>query len=250
MKTILTILLLLLTATAVLAEDVDLDAMSALAARYPLSLEIGTQGTDSYRFIYTNSQARLYVFIVEDGELRKDWETTDLGSKAVSVVVTDLNGDGVDKLIVATVRGRVLIYDMESYNLEWENLQLRYASIDYLTCANLDNDPQQEVVIIADNLLGIFDGLNKNIQWISDTKFAAKMMLIADVDDDPQLEIILNTGRVVDSRFYNIEFESDGPFGDRIQLFDVNGDGYLDVFGEFADFSIRVYDIWSQREMW
>jgi hypothetical protein len=76
------------------------------------------------------------------------------------------------------------------------------------------------------------------------------MIVVANVDDDPQLEIILNTGRVIDSRFFNIEFESDGSYGDRISLFDINNDGYPDVFGEFVDFSIRVYDIWAQRELW
>jgi len=96
----------------------------------------------------------------------------------------------------------------------------------------------------------IIDAINKNIQWVSDTGFKAKMIVVSNVDDDPQLEIILNTGRVIDSRFFNIEFESDGPYGDRITLFDINNDGYPDVFGEFADFSIRVYDIWAQRELW
>ena len=106
------------------------------------------------------------------------------------------------------------------------------------------------MLILADRILYIYDGFNRNIQWISDTKFEAQMFLIGNVDDDPQYEIILNTGRVLDTRFYNIEFEAGTRFGDRITLFDLNMDGYPDVFGENADFSIRVYDIWAQRELW
>jgi len=229
---------------------VDLGAMKLITERYPMAIQVGTPGAEGFRFVYTNSSARLHVYRVKGGKLVKDWETTDLGSRAVSMFVTDLYGDGHLKLVVATVRGRVLIYDFDSYNLEWENLQNRYTALDYMLPANLDADPQQEIIVIADNIMAFFDGLNKNIQWISDTKFSAKHVIVGNVDDDPQLEIILNTGRVVDSRFYTIEYEADQPFGDRISLFDVSGDGYPEVFGEFSDFSIKVYDIWARRELW
>jgi len=237
-------------ATAAHATEVNMDRLDVMTTKYQMCMQVGTPGTPSWRFIYTNLQARLFAYKVQDGRLVKDWEAVDLGSKAVSVFVDDIYGDGAPKLVLATVRGRLLIYDMDTYDLEYESLQLGFKVIDYMTHANLDSDPQDEVVLIADTKLYIFDALNKNIQWASDPGYKASMMLIANVDDDPQLEIILNTGRVVDSRFYNIEFESDGPYGDRISLFDLNGDGYPEVFGEFVDFSIRVYDIWAQRELW
>jgi len=229
---------------------VDLGAMKLITERYPMAVQVGTPGTEGFRFVYTNSAARLHVFRVKSGKLTKDWETTDLGSRAASMFVIDLYGDGVLKLVVGTIRGRVLVYDFDSYSLEWENLQNRYTALDYLCPANLDNDPQQEIIVIADKIMTIYDGLNKNIQWLSDTQYAAKHVIVGNVDDDPQLEIILNTGRVVDSRFYTIEFEADQPFGDRISLFDVTGDGYPEVFGEYSDFSIKVFDIWARRELW
>jgi hypothetical protein len=229
---------------------VDLGAMKLITERYPMAIQVGTPGTEGFRFVYTNSAARLHAYRVKNGKLTADWETTDLGSRAAAMFVTDLYGDGALKLVVGTIRGRVLIYDFDSYSLEWENLQNRYAALDYLCPANLDNDPQQEIIVVADKVMAIFDGLNKNIQWLSDTGYSAKQVIVGNVDDDPQLEIILNTGRVVDSRFYTIEFEADQPFGDRISLFDITGDGYPDVFGEYADFSIKVFDIWAGRELW
>lgn len=250
MKAILLATTFLVVAMAAVAQDLDVDAMSNLTSKYIMSIQVGTPGTPSHRFVYTNNRARLFVYKIEDGKLKKDWETVDLGSKAASMFVTDLYGDGTSKLVVATIRGRLLIYDFATYDLEWENLQDGYTSIDYMSHANLDDDPQEEIVIIADRLIYIFDGLNRNIQWVSDTEFQAKMFVIGNVDDDPQDEIILNTGRVIDTRFYNIEFEADGQFGERITLFDINMDGYPDVFGEFSDFSIRVYDVWAQRELW
>ena len=68
--------------------------------------------------------------------------------------------------------------------------------------------------------------------------------------DDDQLEIIMNTGVILDSRFYNVEFQSDEVFGDRIFLLDINDDGIPEIVGEFLDFNIRVFDVYSEREIW
>ena len=65
-----------------------------------------------------------------------------------------------------------------------------------------------------------------------------------------QLEIIMNTGVILDSRFYNVEFQSDEVFGDRIFLLDINDDGIPEIVGEFLDFNIRVFDVYSEREIW
>jgi hypothetical protein len=210
----------------------------------------GTPGTPSYRLLYTDQAGHLHVEKIEDGSLVSDWESTTLGSRATSMFVTDLYGDGKQKIVISTFAGRILIYDLATYQLDWENLQLRYNRIDFMAPAQLDNDPQQEVVILADDRLYIFDGYNRNIQWSSTTTLPATFLAIGNVDDDPQPEIVLNSGKIVDGRFFNIQFQTDKPFGDRIELLDITGDGYNDVVGEFPDRSIRVFDVWRTREVW
>jgi hypothetical protein len=224
--------------------------ITRVVGRFYLMQSYGTPGQKDFRFIYTDQSAHLHVERMEDGALVTDWESPALGSRATSMFVTDLYGDGKQKIVVSTIGGRVLIYDLASYQLEWENLQLRYVRIDFMAPANLDNDPQQEVVIIADDRLHIFDGYNRNIQWSSTTTMVASFLVIGNVDDDPQHEIVLNTGKVVDGRFYNIQFQTEKAFGDRIELLDITGDGYNDVVGEFSDRSLRVFDVWRTREVW
>lgn len=224
--------------------------IARVSSRFYLVQTSGTFGKPDYRFIYTDQAGHLHVERVEDGAMVSDWESPALGSRATSLFVTDLYGDGKKKMVVSTIGGRVLIYDLASYQLEWENLQLRYVRIDFMAPANLDTDPQQEVVILADDRLYIFDGYNRNIQWSSTITLVANFLAIGNVDDDPQLEIVLNTGKIVDGRFYNIQFQTDKPFGDRIELLDVTGDGYNDVVGEFSDRSLRVFDVWRTREVW
>jgi len=244
--------LLVAVANVVVARDDAIDPvkLTRVADRFYMSMTTGTPGKADFRFIYTDQAGHLHVSRVEDGALTVDWESTTLGSRATSVFVTDLYGDGKQKLVVSTIGGRVLIYDLATYALEWENLQLRYNRIDYMLPANLDGDPQQEVVILADDHMYIFDGYNRNVQWSSTINLVATFMAIGNVDDDPQLEIVLNTGKIVDGRFYNIQFQTDKAFGDRIELIDVTGDGYNDVMGEFSDRSLRVFDVWRTREVW
>lgn len=231
-------------------DDINPADIARVSGHFYLMQTTGTPGTPSYRMLYCDQQGHLHVEKIEDGALVADWESTTLGSRATSLFVTDLYGDGKLKIVVSTIAGRVLIYDLATYQLDWENLQLRYSRIDFMRPAQLDNDPQQEVVILADDRLYIFDGYNRNIQWSSTTAMVATFLVIGNIDDDPQPEIVLNSGKIVDGRFYNIQFQTDKAFGDRIDLLDVTGDGYPDVVGEFSDRSIKVFDVWRTREVW
>jgi hypothetical protein len=237
-------------ASSVLGATATPTDLARVAGKYFMTLTTGTPGTDSFRFIYADQAGHLHVLRSDGGTLKHDWESTTLGSRASAIFVIDLYADGKEKLVVGTIGGRVLIYDLASYELEWENLQIRYTRIDHMAPAQLDGDAQQEVVILADDKLFIFDGYNRNIQFSSTAPVVASFMVIGNVDDDPQPEIVLNTGKIVDGRFYNIQFQTDKAFGDRIELIDITGDGYADVLGEFSDRTLRVFDVWRTREVW
>ena len=230
--------------------ETDIGAFSRIADRFVLTVEVGTPGQDDYRFIYSDRSGHIHVYAMDGKQLKMTWEVTTLGSRATAIIVTDLYGDGKLKLVVSSIAGRVLIYDLATYELDWENQQLRYVRIDHMAAAQLDGDRQQEVVILADDKLYIFDGYNRNVQWSSTTNMIANFVVVGNVDDDPQQEIVLNSGIIVDSRFFNIQFQTDQIFGDRLALADLTGDGFPEVIGEFADRSLRVFDVWRGREVW
>jgi hypothetical protein len=236
--------------TVAYAKDIDPAALSRLAGKFFMTMTTGAPGSENFRFIYTDQAGHVHVLRIDKGALRQDWESTTLGSRATSMFVCDLYADGKQKLVISTLGGRILIYDFATYELEWENIQLRYTRIDFMAPANLDSDPQQEIVILADDRVYIFDGYNRNIQWSSTTAMVATYFVIGNLDDDPQMEIVLNTGKIIDARFYNIQFQTDKAFGDRIDLIDITGDGYADVVGEFPDRTMRVFDVWRTREVW
>jgi outer membrane protein assembly factor BamB len=236
--------------SAAFAADVDLAKLDEITKRFPFAIELGAPGAKDHRFIYADYRTHIHVYREKDGALDLDWESTNLGSRVTSMFVADLYADGKDKLVVSTAAGRILIYDLDDYDLVWENLQDRFERVQYMVAGNLDADAQGELVFIANGVLYIYDSLNKNIEWQSQTTFDARQILIANVDDDEQMEIILNTGVILDSRFYTIELQADSAFGDRISLFDLNGDGTPEIIGEYGDFNLKVFDIYAEREIW
>jgi hypothetical protein len=236
-------------ASRAVTTETDWQSFSRTMGRFYLTAELGTPGADDYQFFYADKSAHVHVYGMTDGALQKQWEVTTLGSRATSLIVADLYGDGKQKLALTSINGRLLIYDVKSFQLEWENLQQRFSRVDYAAVANLDNDRQLEVIVLADDMMFIFDSYNRTIQWNSTTKVFGKYLAVGNVDDDPQPEIVVNNGQIFDGRFYNIQLQTD-PFGDKIALTDMTGDGYADVVGEFPDHTIRIFDVWRAREVW
>ncbi|UCG51367.1 MAG: hypothetical protein JSW58_14435 [Candidatus Latescibacterota bacterium] len=223
---------------------------AAKAFRYFIMLEPAPDG--SPRYLYSDIGRHIHAYVVRSGRSELEWETT-LGSAVTSLFVTDVDADGNSDLMVSTARGRIIVYDANTYDKLRENFLEPFESITCMASANIDRDPQEEVIFIAEDHLNIYDGSNVTLEWRSQERFEASELIVANVDDDPQLEIILNTGAVVDSRFYNLESSSlkeGGTFGRRLRLLDMNGDGHPEVIGETPDFALKVYDIYAQRAIW
>jgi len=224
--------------------------LAAFATRFPFAVIIPGEGEGKERFMYADVLQHVHVYRIEKGKLVLEWESTNLASRVTALFAQDLYGDGDKEIVVATEAGRILIYDGQEYELLWENLQDPFEKIECMCAANIDSDPQAELVFIANSHLYIYDSMNKNLEWQSQKELHAQEIIVANVDDDEQGEIILNTGTILDSRFYNIEFETEKPFGERISLIDINGDGIPEIFGENCNFSLRIYDVYAEREIW
>lgn len=233
-----------------LSRGFNLEQLKGLSGQYPFAVLVNADDASNMKFLYADLQQHVHIYHSNNGKLALDWETTNLASRVVALFVSDLYGDGGREFVIATEAGRILIYDLESYDLIWENLQDPFAKIECLAAANIDSDAQAELIFVADGILRIYDSANHAMEWESQRSFGAQQIIIANVDDDEQAEIILNTGAIIDSRFYNTEFELEKSFGERIHLFDINGDGIPEIFGEFSNFSLRIYDIYAEREIW
>ncbi|MFO7914142.1 MAG: hypothetical protein R6U43_00420 [Candidatus Krumholzibacteriales bacterium] len=249
---ILAVLLILTAVIAVDARSQELDPfrIKQMFEPFPNVQVVPLDNGNAWGMMYADVYGKIYLKRATENGWKREWELTSLGSKIKRFFVLDLDGNGIIEIVVATTGGKILIYEMESYSNVWENVEMDFKEITAIEIANVDDDPQYEFIVLADNTITIIDGLNKNQQWISGREFKADEMLVDNVDEDEQKEIVLNTGIVIDSKFYNVELEWHKAFGERIIAYDINNDGIKDIIGEFSDYSIRVFDVKARREVW
>ncbi len=218
--------------------------------RFPLARVVPLDNGKAWGLMYADTHGNLHLNRATTEGWKQEWQLTSLNSKIRRFFYTDIEDDGVYEIIVATMNGRILIYSAADYSNLWENLEDDFTSIEAFDVRNIDNDVQLEFIFLADEILYIYDGVNQSMQWRSDRKFEASELIVENVDDDDQLEIILNTGVVIDTKFMTVEVEWDRPFGKRITVFDMNNDGFQEVIGEFSDYSLRIFDVYTRREVW
>lgn len=234
------------------AADMQLDpyTMQDVFCRFPFAKVIPLDEGNAWGVIYADTYGKIHLLRATEKGWKLEWELTDLSSKIRRFFLSDVDGDGSYDIIIFTYSGRILFYSTVDYHLEWEDLEDNFSSIEAAAVANVDSDKQPELVVLADKHIYIIDGKDHSRQWTSEREFEASEIVVDNVDRDDQVEIILNTGIIIDSRFLNVEFEWRKPFGDRLIVFDMNNDGYPEIIGEFADYSLRIFDVYAQREVW
>ncbi len=218
--------------------------------RFPFARVVPLDNGDAWGLIYVDVYGKIYLKRATNRGWKREFEITNLGAKVKQYNILDVEQDGVLDLVIATMAGGILIYRLDDYTNTWENIEDDFTSIEAFAIEDVDRDPQMEFIVLANGTLYIIDSIDKSRQWISERKFTATELIVANVDKDEQKEIILNTGIVIDSKFYVIDLEWDKPFGERISTFDINNDGIPEVIGEFSDYSLRIFDVYSQREVW
>ena len=218
--------------------------------RFPFAKVIPLDNGNAWGLIYVDVYGKVYLKRATNRGWKREFEIQNLPSKVKKYQVLDIDLDGVLELLIATMSGGLLIYSLDDYTNTWENIEDNFKSIEAFDAVNIDRDPQVEFIVLAEGTLYIIDSIDKSRQWISERKFTATELIVANVDNDEQKEIILNTGIVIDSKFYQIDLEWDKPFGERISTFDINNDGFPEIIGEFSDYSLRIFDVYAQREVW
>jgi len=192
------------------------DRMDHLTKFEPLQGETGMYLALGERF----GTVMVFKYTPQGGE--RVWKSNQLGGVPEELLVADTDGDGLDDaLICRTTTAQIYVWSLEDYRLLWESLSGEFEAITCFTTANLDDDPATEIAMIANGKVIYVDGVNFTRDFTSLNDYQATMIRCGDVDGDGSVEIVLNSGKVIDSRSGDVEWEEE-PFMERIELLDID----------------------------
>ena len=201
------------------------------------------------RIVLGDANGVVHVYESRGNGYEETWLSRYMEGSITGISVVDVNADSLTEIVVFTDQGRIHYLDTAAYNTIWSNTPGEYKQLSAPLVANVDDDPQPELIFCADGRLVIFDGRDQYEEWHSDqTNLVTTAILIADVDGDGMDEIVLNDGYVFDARSRTLEWQYASGFGDRMGVLDVDNDGILELFGEFRGRFIRIFDVDLRRE--
>jgi hypothetical protein len=188
------------------------------------------------------------VYYLTEGTGERTWRSRALSGVVEELIVMDADGDGLDDTLVArTNAGRIYAWSLADYRQIFESLPGDYERITCFTTGNVDDDPQNELVINADRRIYYVDGVTGNRDFTSLSEYEATEVRCGDVDGDDRVELVLNTGQVLDGLTAEVEWAEE-VFGQRIELLDYDGDGILEIFTESDGGFLRVFNVDYRRE--
>ena len=201
------------------------------------------------RVVLGDTHGVLHVYRERHGALEEIWLSRYLEGAVSGLFVVDVNADGRQEIVVFTDRGRIHYFDAENYNLLWSNAPGEYERLTAQAVYNIDDDPQLELIFVANGRLIIYDGRDRFEKWRSDQdNLTTTAILVADIEGNGQHQIVLNDGYVFDARFRRLTWQHGESFGDRLGLLDIDDNGIMELIGEFRGRFIRAFDLNLRRE--
>lgn len=158
------------------------------------------------------------------------------GVQALRVVDTD--GDGDAEVLVASP-DTIFLYDGASKSLI-RSFPIVSTGPRGVRVADVDGDGQLEVVFCDTTATAVYDLTTGQLEWRS-TDFPGVDLDVGNVDRDPDIEIVISSGVVLNGRDHSVEWNLAGGFGSLVRVGDIDGDGMAEIVG-LVSTQVRVTD--------
>jgi hypothetical protein len=170
-----------------------------------------------------------------------EWQSPFLGSPVRGVLVRDFKGVGATEILVYTVGGRMVVLEMGGYSVVRENSAFDMPKISCVVAEQLDDDPALELLVCGGGIFLVYDAATLFKEWQAGEAVPGEWLAVGDVDGDGEPDVVLNSGYVLEARFFRVKNRL-GHLGHRLEILDVDGDGVEEILAEREDGSIAIYD--------
>lgn len=200
------------------------------------------------RFAMGDVHGFLHVYEQRHEAWDEVWISDYLESAVAGLHLADVDLDGLPEIVAYSESGRIFFFDAASLQNTWSNPPTDYQTMSAMALHNVDDDPQVELLFVADGRLHIYDGRDQFEEWRSEqNNMTATEIIVGDVDGDGSAEIVLNDGFVFDARYRDLEWQSPESFGERMGLLDIDDDTIPEIIGEFQGRYLRIFDVDLRR---
>jgi hypothetical protein len=149
-----------------------------------------------------------YMYVVNVANRSVKFQSFDISNFFAAVDVGDVDNDGRAEIVVSSSSsdsgyddGVMLIFDAITRELEFRGPTNMYGGFAWtgihgLRIANVDNDPQAEILVATDRLydgrLFVVDGLTRTVEheWPFDSGSPLQTLDVADLDGDGRLDVL------------------------------------------------------------
>jgi hypothetical protein len=211
----------------------------------------------SAKEIYVAADNNAYWVALAFNPVSQEYDQTFV-SPAYSVMYSDprisridvgnVVGDGSAEIVVAVENGRVDLYD-QATKTQLPSVTTGATSLTGLALADVDGDGAKELVVCNASNLYVYSG-NGSLEW-SLPNVGGSDLVVAQMDNDPALEIAVTNGMVVDCGTDAVQWTWPNGFGYDVEAADIDGDSRSELLSAgTTNYYVFAYDVERQLPKW
>lgn len=226
--------------------DMNITTLPELAAKlHQMEYVPGRPGL----LVFGTGRGFVYLYhVYSDGIMLK--AKTNLWKGIKKVALADLDRDGKPEVLALTKEAMLYVLDLDQLKIMWSTEEGYFEGVACFTVADLGQNGENEIIILADEHLFVFDIGSGYERWKSLVEYEATHIVAGDVDGDGMMELLLSDGTVLDSRLYEEEWIYEQSLGHCVDLYDIDGDGVLEVVSVDGAGDIQIIDIDDRARKW
>lgn len=162
------------------------------------------------------------------------------------IALGNVTGDSAQEIVVAFEDGTIIFYN-QTTRAEVGRIATT-SDLRDMRLADLDGDGSLEIVIVTSSDLKVYSKTGTLLWQVAGA--GGTDLAIAQMDDDPGLEIATTSGNVVDVATHQIQWTHSGGFGAHLAAADVDGDGKAELIAADSWYYVYAYDVDRQLAQW